>query len=398
MSASGDGCCEIALIGGGVAGSALAALLARSGRDVLLLEKDRFPRHKLCGEFLSAESQHLLRRVGCLEDVLALGPERITQGRFVSPSGRDVVFDLDGTALGLSRWSLDETLFGHARGCGASAHQGARVLRLEAIRGGSRLGVEWEDGRRTAVEARLVVAAYGRRSPLDAQLSRAFLDEPAGALGLKRHHRPADTEAGRRLLGELEGRVEIHLFEGGYCGLSRVEGGLVNVCLLLEDSLLRSLAAPRWDEVRGAMRERSESLRERLPALVAAEEGFHAVAGLGFSPKETSRGGVLFIGDAAGMIAPLCGDGQAMALESAVRLAESIGKLPARMNDEDLAALGRGWDEDWKKLFSKRLRLGRILQASLLRAPAAEAAVRLISGFPRLGRALVRATRGHDPA
>ena len=394
MSAPADGRRDIVVIGGGLAGSALAALLARSGRDVLLLEKDRFPRNKVCGEFLSAESQRLLRRVGCLEGVLALGPARITQARFFAPSGRDAVFALDGEALGLSRWSLDAALFRHARSSGASAHEGARVLRVEAGRGGSRLSVEWEDGRRTAVEARLVVAAYGRRSPLDAQLARPFLEAPAGALGLKRHHRPADTEAGRRLLRELEGRVEIHLFGDGYCGMSRVEGGLVNVCLLLKKSLLRSLAAPRWNEVIGAMRERSASLRERLSALVPAEDDFHAVAGLGFSPRETSRGSVLFIGDAAGMIAPLCGDGQAMALESAVRLAESIEGCPARMEEGDVAALGKGWDKAWKTRFSKRLRLGRLLQASLLWAPAGEAAVRLVSKLPRLGSAVVRATRG----
>lgn len=394
MSADPDGRREIAVIGGGLAGSALAALLARAGRDVLLLEKGGFPRHKLCGEFLSAESQRLLQRVGCLEDVLALGPARITQGRFFSPSGRDAVFDLNGEALGLSRWSLDAALFRHAGRCGASAHEGADVSRIEEVPGGSRLGVDWKNGKRTAVEARLVVAAYGRRSPLDARLGRPRFDESASALGLKRHHRPADTEAGRRLSRELEGRVEIHLFEDGYCGVSRVEGGLVNVCLLLKKRFLRGLAAPRWDEVCAAMRARSASLRERLAALVPAEDGFHAVAGLGFSPKGTSSGRVLFIGDAAGMIAPLCGDGQAMALESAVRLAESIGDRPRRMDDGDIAALSKGWDEAWTLRFAKRLKRGRLLQSSLLWAPAGETAVRLVSTLPRLGSALVRATRG----
>jgi len=385
--------CDVAVIGGGIAGSALAALLARSGREVMLLEKDVFPRHKLCGEFLSPESQLLLERIGCLREVLALGPARITHGRFFSPSGRDALFGLGGEALGLSRWALDEALFRHAGRSGASAREGAKVLRVEEAGGVRRLGVEWKGGRRTTVEARLVVAAYGRRSALDVPFSRAFLQEPAPYLGLKRHHRPADTEEGRRRFSELEGRVEIHLFDGGYCGLSHVEGGRVNVCVLLEKELLKSLAAPRWDDVSAAMRERSASLRERLAALTPDEEGFHAAAGLGFSPKETSRGSVIFIGDAAGMIAPLCGDGQAMALESAVMLAELMGALPARLGDEDIAALGRRWDEAWRDRFDERLRRGRLLQSALLWAPAGEAAVRLISGLPRLGEALVRATR-----
>jgi flavin-dependent dehydrogenase len=386
--------CEIAVIGGGIAGSALAALLARSGREVMLLEKDAFPRHKICGEFLSPESQRLLERVGCLREVLALGPARITHGRFFAPSGRDALFGLGGEALGLSRWALDEALFRHAGRRGASAREAAKVLRIEEAGGVRRLGVEWKDGRRTTVEARLVVAAYGRRSALDAPFSRAFLQEPAPYLGLKRHHRPADTEEGRRRSAELEGRVEIHLFDGGYCGLSHVEGGRVNVCVLLEEELLKSLAAPRWDDVSAAMRERSASLRERLAALTPDEEGFHAAAGLGFSPKETSRRGVLFTGDAAGMIAPLCGDGQAMALESAIMLSGLICALPARLGDEDIATLGRRWDEAWRGRFDERLRRGRLLQSVLLWAPAGETAVRLISGLPRLGEALVRATRG----
>lgn len=385
--------CEVAVIGGGIAGSALAALLARSGREVRLFEKDAFPRRKLCGEFLSPESSQLLQRVGCLEEILALEPARISQGRFFAPSGRDASFDLGGEALGLSRWSLDETLFRHARRCGAFVHEESRVTSVDAFRGGCRLGVEWKGGKRTTVTARLVVAAYGRSSPLDAARSRAVPESEDGFVGLKRHHRPSDTEDGRLLYRELEGRVEIHLFDGGYCGLSLVEGGLVNVCVLLRKGLLKSLAAPRWDEVSAAMRARSVSLRKRLPALAPAEDGFHAVAGLGFSAKESGRGGVLFIGDAAGMIAPLCGDGQAMALESAVLLAELVCAYSGRMGDEDIAALGRSWDDAWTRRFSKRMSRGSLLQSALLWAPLGETAVRLISGLPGLGSALVTATR-----
>lgn len=384
---------EIAVIGGGIAGSALAALLARSGREVLLLEQDAFPRHKLCGEFLSPQSQRLLEKIGCLREVLSLGPARITHGRFYAPSGRDALFGLGGEALGLSRAALDETLFRHAGRCGAFVHEGAKVRRIEKAVGGSRLSVDWKDGRKTTVEARLVVAAYGRRSPLDVPFARAYLENPAPYLGLKRHHRPAETEEGRRVISELDGRVEIHLFNGGYCGLSRVEAGLINVCVLLEKVMLKNLASPRWDDVSAAMRAGSASLRTRLAALSPAESGFHAVAGLDFSPKETSRGNTLFIGDAAGMIAPLCGDGQAMALESAELLAGLIGSRPGLMDDGGIAALGRSWDAAWNGRFAKRLRRGRLLQSALLWAPAVEPTVRLISGIPSLGTALVRSTR-----
>lgn len=385
---------EIVVVGGGIAGSALAALLARAGRDVLLLEKDLFPRDKLCGEFLSAESRRLLLRVGCLEEILALEPARVAQGRFFSASGRDAAFDLNGEALGLSRRALDAALFRHAARSGAEARDGARVERIEEEGGRVRLSVAWKDGRRTEVSAGLVAGAYGRRSALDARLERPFLAERSPWIGLKRHHRPAGTEAGRRLERELRGRVEMHLFPGGYCGLTFVEGGVVNVGALLHASLLRSLRAARWVEVRAAMRERSASLRERLAALVPAEEGFHSVAGLGFSPKGTGRGRTLFLGDAAGMIVPLCGDGQAMALESAVMLADLLADGPARLDEADMSRLRRRWDAAWRRRFAARLRRGRLLQGALLWAPGGEAAVRLTARLPRLGAALVRATRG----
>ena len=93
------------------------------------------------------------------------------------------------------------------------------------------------------------------------------------------------------------------------------------------------------------------------------------------------------------MIAPLCGDGQAMALESAVLLADAVKSLPRPVGEGDIAALSQEWDRTWRKRFADRLRLGRFLQFALLRAAAGETAVRLISRVPRLGTALVRATR-----
>jgi len=380
--------CPIAVIGAGPAGSALAALLAGAGRGVVLLEKGSFPRSKLCGEFLSMESQALLRRIGCWEEVASVKPASIVSARFYSPAGRSAALDLGGEALGLSRLALDAGLFAHARRRGAVVVEGAEVTRLGPD-GTMEVRRSLPDGsvRTSRLRAGLVVAAYGRRGGLDRQLGRRFLTRRHPFIGLKRHHRPAPGKEGT-LAGEFGSVVEVHLFRGGYCGVSFVEGGAVNVCLLADRRWAGRLVSSRWSEVSRELSRSSPSLAGRLAGLVPCEEATHAAAELSFEAKETSSGRVLFIGDAAGMIAPMCGDGQAMALESAVLLAELVA------GEDRPAELRALWDAAWRERFASRLRLGRWLQRALLAPLAAEAAVAAVGCWPRLGRALMGGTRG----
>lgn len=380
----------MAIIGGGPAGSALAALLARDGRRPVLLERDRFPRQKLCGEFLSMEAQALLKRIGCLDAVRALRPAAIAGARFFSPSGRSVEIDLGAEALGLGRAALDETLFRHAEQSGALAFEEAVVTRMDEDANGVLLEIERSlpDGTREKrlLRAELVVAAYGRRSGLDRPLQRDFLRRRSPFVGYKRRH--ALLPGADAVAAELLGKVEIHLFDGGYCGVSVVEAGAVNVCLLAEERVFTAGASLRLDPITRLAR-LSPSLRGRIEALRPDGEPL-AAAQLTFTAKEPSSGSIVFIGDAAGMIAPLCGDGQAMALESAVLLAE----LMAHNGNGDIPKL---WDDLWLRSFASRLREGRWLQALLMRPRAAEAVVRILRPWPLLAAPLLARTRGASP-
>lgn len=380
--------CPVAIVGGGPAGSALAALLARAGRRPVLLERDRFPRQKLCGEFLSMEAQGLLERIGCLDAVRARCPASITGARFFSPSGRGVEIDLGAEALGLGRAALDETLFRHAEQSGALAFEGAAVTRMDEDSGGIRLEIErlLPDGTcaKSILRADRVVAAYGRRSGLDRPLDRDFLRRRSPYVGYKRRH--ALLPGTDPIAAELNGKVEIHLFDGGYCGVNVVEGGAVNVCFLAEERVLGTADASLRRDPSALLARFSPSLRGRIEALRPDAEPL-AVAQLIFTAKETSSGSIIFIGDAAGMIAPLCGDGQAMALESAVLLAELMAR-----GDGD--ALPRLWDDLWRRRFASRLRVGRWLQALLMRPMAAETVIRVLKRWPVLASPLLARTRG----
>ncbi|MBI5595998.1 MAG: FAD-dependent monooxygenase [Elusimicrobia bacterium] len=379
--------CEVAVVGGGPAGSAAACLLSRAGRQVVLLEKEAFPRDKLCGEFLSTESRGLLERIGCWEALEARGPARITKSRFFPPSGPPAAFDLPGEAWGVSRRALDEVLFQHARAAGAAAIEEARVTGITPSDLGATVRFE-HGGPGTArnLEAALVIGAFGRSSPLHPE--RSVRVEESRFVGLKRHHRPLGTPAGRRLALELAQSVEIHLFDGGYCGLSFIEGGFVNVCMLLEARFLKGVPAADWESVRRALSSASPSLGTRLGALSPCPEATLAVAHVSFAPKGAASGPVLFIGDAAAMIPPLCGDGQAMALRSAVLLAERLSKTPG------LHAVAQQWREDWETEFGSRLRLGRRIQSLLLNPRTCGPALRTVGFFPGLADYLVRSTRG----
>lgn len=364
--------CDAAVMGGGPAGSAVAALLASSGRRTVLLERDRFPRRKVCGEFLSTEAQGLLREIGCLDAVRALAPAAIRRGRFHSVSGREAEFPLGGEAWGLSRWALDATMFQHARDRGVHAFEGANVVAVSGGRLDFELSAAGGPTRRLSLEAPLIIDARGRQAA------------PAGGgplyIGYKRRH---VAETGRAAEDLLDGAVEIHLFPGGYCGLNAVEGGAVNVCLLARDAWLSALPSTHWEAVADALKAASPSLRRRLEAL-RPDGPASAVARVRLAAPE--RPATLTIGDAAGMIAPLCGDGQAMALESALLLAGLVDGRPR-------AELERAWADAWTRRFSPRLRTGRALQNLLLRPWAAEFAVGLVNLCPPAAGLLVRATR-----
>ena len=367
--------------GGGVGGCAAAAGLARRGWRVLLVEADRYPVHKMCGEFMSPEAWGLLARLGVDGAVRAAGAVPIRRVAITSAAGSAWRGDLPGEAIGISRWALDPLLFDAAVEAGAEGLQGARVTSIARDAAGAfRVGYSSEGERREA-RARLVVGAFGKRSRLDKALGRDESARGGGFVAFKLHHEGSD----------LEDWVELHAFDGGYCGMSHVEGGRVNLCLIATADVLRSAGGSFADLRDGPMRT-NRALAARLERLVPVVERPVATAQVTFRTKGPLAGGVLMVGDTAAMIAPLCGDGMAMALRSAevaVPLADRF--LAGRI---DFDALAVEYDREWRREFRTRLALGRALQAGLFRPRVARAGLAALARVPALGRALVARTRG----
>jgi flavin-dependent dehydrogenase len=368
---------DVVIVGGGLAGCSAAIQLSEQGRSVLLLEKERYPVHKLCGEFLSVEVQGLFKRVGVLDAVLAAGAHPIDHTRVTTVQGTTFESPLPGTALGLSRFRLDSLLFDRAAAAGADARDDTPVTNIAGtLDDGFRIETRTGD-----FEARLVLGAYGKRSTLDRKLARPFLRQQSPFVAFKAHYKGV----------EIPGTIELHSFPGGYCGLSGIEGGCINVCWIAREETLKAAGGDPETMIDQSLAQ-NPALARHFAAMERVSDRFIAVSQVTFVPKGAFSGDVCMIGDTAGMIAPMCGDGMAMAL----RGAELAVPLAARFLDktQEASNFRAQYARAWHKEFGLRMRLGRWMHHGYCHPTIARLGVAACHYVPPLGRWLIRHTRG----
>jgi len=370
------------VIGGGLAGCSTALQLAREGHDVLLAEQSTYPRQKLCGEFLSPEAQSSFRRLSVLNDVHAAGAETIDQARLTTSSGAATSQALPDAALGFSRYQLDQLLFQKACTTGAEGRPGTRVTDVSGnLQDGFVASVGGDP-----VEARLVLGAHGRRSRLDRSLKRPFLSETTPYVAFKAHYAgPAAAD--------LENTIALHSSPGAYCGLSPVEENRINVCWIGRTDTLKDAGGTPEGMLNTTLRQ-NPALDELLGGLTRVSDRFEAVSQVPLMPKSRFADDVCMIGDAAGMIAPLCGDGMAMAL----RTADLVSPLASDfLNGRHPAhAFRTSYETTWTDTFGQRMRLGRWIHAAAFRPGAAWTLVQSCRLLPPLAQWIIRSTRGRQ--
>lgn len=298
---------ETVVIGGGPAGSAVACGLAGLGRDVVLIERTNRPHHKVCGEFLSVETQTLLCRLGV--DPSALGAVPIDQ-LAVHSSGRSVTSALPFRGLSLSRYRLDDALLRCAQGSGAKLNR--NVSAKSVMPDGSGWNVSCDNGE--TVSCKRLVLATGKLG------LRGIDDVRDGSLvGLKMHLRPSPE-----IRRALEGRIELFFLDGSYIGLELIEDGIANLCLVLPQATVGRIG-PGWQALRGHLASALPALIERLagaeplwdkPKAVVCPTGGH------LHRERTTA--VYRVGDRLAHIPPFTGDGLAIALGSAALAVEHI--------------------------------------------------------------------------
>lgn len=380
---------KILIAGGGPAGSSLAIRLARSGFETVLVERERFPRPKLCGEFISPECLDQFEDLQVLERMLDAGGDRILETRFYESGGRSIAVPNDwfagrGFALSLSRAAMDKQLLDLA------AETGVRVMTETAVTGvnldGDRIAslkTRGVDGRSEEIPADLFIDATGRSRVV----AKAFQKDtsssstrPRGEIvGFKAHMSGAEVP---------KGVCEIYSFPGGYAGLSNVENGEANLCFMLRSRIVRDLGKDVKRLIADVVlknRRAEETLRT-----ATATSDWLAVSIDSFGVRSPSPArNLLSAGDAAAFIDPFTGSGMLMALESAEVLANAI--VSKHDSPDELAAL---YQASYRSRFSRRMRVCSILRRTAFMPTVASAVVAIFGTSRSALRVVARSTRG----
>jgi flavin-dependent dehydrogenase len=318
---------SITIVGGGLAGLTLGIALRKKEIPVSVCEAGHYPRHRVCGEFVSGHGLEILDALGMKEKFLNAGATEARSSVFFSGNFESPVRQLPSPALCLSRFAIDKLL----------------ADEFQRLGGELRIGTRWQNDFSAGI-----VRASGRQLHPVENGWRWF--------GLKAHARNVSPAAD----------LEMHIFKNGYVGICRLAGGEVNVCGLFRRNGSESSQQNGFDLLRGNP---GTILHERLARAEFDEKSFCSVAGLSLKPQRALEKSEVCIGDALTMIPPVTGNGMSLAFESA-----QIAAGP-------LAAFSRGeisWAQARQKIaracdesFSSRLRwanwLQRLMFSPLLR-------------------------------
>jgi menaquinone-9 beta-reductase len=332
------------VIGGGLAGSMLALRLAAAGREVTLLEKERGPHHKVCGEFLSGEAVEYLRDAGV--DPLTLGAETIRTVRLAAEKIRAEA-PLPFTALSISRCLLDEAVLARTAECGCRVERGACVHSLDPNVDG--WTAQLRDG--SSWRSHTAFLACGKH---DLSGAEGRNGAHGGLVGFKLHWRLRATQT-----AALHGAMELFLFRGGYGGLSLVESELANLCLVVRRSVLQ--ARNGWSGLLSAIREENASIAERLEGASPQWQRPLAIFPIPYGYLARRAGGLWRLGDQAAVIPSFTGDGMSIALHSAA--------LAAKMYFAGESA------DDYQQELARQLRRSMLISCGLSKA--------MVNGFGR---------------
>ncbi|MBO9571646.1 MAG: NAD(P)/FAD-dependent oxidoreductase [Chitinophagaceae bacterium] len=367
---------DVAVVGGGLAGLSAAILMAQAGFSVVLFEKEKYPFHKVCGEYISLESRELLIRLGVSLDDFPVIDELTVS----SPNAASFTHKLPLGGFGVSRYNIDNQLADICVRTGVKVYDGTRVNDIGFSDNVFLIGMD-----NITVTARLCCGSFGKRSNIDIKWGRAFIKNKPNALnnyiGVKYH----------AILDHPRNNIALHNFSDGYCGFAPIEDGKTCVCYLTTAHNLKLSG--------NDIKQMEKNILFKNPHIKAAFEKAEWMYGqpltisqISFDKKNRVQDHVLLIGDAAGMIAPLCGNGMSMALHGSRIASEIMIKFMRR--EIERKEMEEEYERQWKRAFSRRLTAGRLIQRAFGNDHLTNGMVALLKKSPSLISMIIRQTHG----
>lgn len=365
---------NVVIIGGGLAGLTSAIHLSKSGLKVILIEKNEYPKHKVCGEYISNEVLPYFKWLGL--EISDLKTSSISKMDFSTAKGKIISAHLPLGGFGISRYELDHYLYLQALKNGCKIIQD-NVTEIQFIEDEFHIFTT----NNLQFNSKIVIGAFGKRSNLDLKLNRDFILKHSPWLAVKAHYSGNFPNC----------LVGLHNFKGGYCGVSKVENDKINICYLVDYETFKQYK--NIDEFQSKVMYKNPHLKAIFENCVLIFEKPLTISQISFEKKEAVENHILMIGDTAGLIHPLCGNGMAMAIHTAKIASELIidfldDKISSRKELEEK------YTQEWNLNFKNRLSTGRFLSKILQKEKLTNFLMQLLSVFPFVLPLIIKKTHG----
>ena len=365
---------DVIIVGGGLAGLTSAIHLSTRKKRVLLIEKNEYPKHKVCGEYISNEVLPYLNSLGI--NPINEGAKQITKVHISTTKSNLIKGELPLGGFGMSRYFLDNLLV-------KKAHlNGVQILKdtVDSIhfKKDSFTITTKSSG---VFQSKITIGAFGKRSSLDQKMKRKFIQKKSPYLAVKIHVKGVFPE----------NLVALHNFKGGYCGVSKVEDNAINVCYITE---YRSFKKHKnITDFQEQVVFKNKHLRKIFKESSPVFEKPLTISQVSFQTKNPVEDHIIMCGDTAGMIHPLCGNGMGMAISSAklasIRILQFLnGEIKTR------EGLEKQYLRDWNKEFKIRLKAGHFIAWLFRNQTISQIAYSILKRIPSLLPKMIKFTHG----
>jgi menaquinone-9 beta-reductase len=369
---------DTAIIGGGLAGLSLSILLAKQNHSVLLIEKETYPFHKVCGEYISLESWDFLsKEIGVPLQELNL--PIIKKLMVTAPNGNTLHSNLDLGGFGISRYTLDNILQQIAKEHGVTILEACKAENI--ILENDIFTITTNKGNFTS---KLCCGSWGKRSNVDIKWKRSFTTKTSDKLnnfiGVKYHVKtdfPNDV-------------IALHNFKDGYCGISQIEDGKHCICYLTKASNLKK--AGSIDKMEDEILAENPHLKKLFATALKLYDAPVTISQISFSKKNCVENNVLMLGDAGGMITPLCGNGMSIAMHTAKITAGIVNDY--LQNKITRTALENNYTKTWNENFATRIKIGKAVQYLFGRKATTNIFIAIMKMSKGLTNTLIKSTHG----